>query len=176
MLTQAAGDAPPVFLVVARKRLRQSARRAACLSAPYLACDLLPSASYCESRASVRVRSRSPRYHARLKRRGRTAPVLIAVTAPTALGLLSRCGRRWTRPWATPREDLSYWSVRIYWTECVSTGPVAHFAGIVRVRISVRDSSTERQGHQRRSRSDDCSSAHFLHLDLSSPAGIAALT
>jgi hypothetical protein len=68
--------------------------------------------------------------------------------------LFTRCGRRWTRPCVTPGHDLSIRSVRIHWSERVSTGPVALFAGIVRV-ISVRDSSTERQGHQRRTRRDD---------------------
>jgi hypothetical protein len=65
--------------------------------------------------------------------------------------------------------------MRIYWSERVSTGPVALFAGIVRVRISVRDSSTEHEGHKRRSRGDDWSFADFLHLDLSSVASIAFL-
>lgn len=61
--------------------------------------------------------------------------------------LFSWCGRRWTRPCVTPCHDGSYWCVRIYWSKRVSTGPVARFAGIVRDRISVRDYSTERQGH-----------------------------
>ena len=55
---------PLCFLVLPRKRLRQSAHLAARLCAPYLACDLLPQRAMRESRAAVGVRSRWSRYRA----------------------------------------------------------------------------------------------------------------